>query len=146
MCNLKDVMKIVARYDGFPGLGHKNAASFAGVPRTTMRYALQAWNGGLVAPVVLGTISDGRVVGELHALPKVAMQTVGRVELKLNRHLTRERAHSLVTHFRMQASIGKIARMLDRSVPVGVAVSDWNLADAMIRRSLTRLGEIGCSA
>lgn len=146
MSNLKEVLTVVANNDGFPGLGFKAAAQASQTKPTTMRYALQAWNGGLISAVVLGTITDGRVVGELHALPKVACETVGRVETRLKRHLSRERAHSIVTYFRMQASISRIERMMERSV------DSWCIADAIIKKDPAWLhqlpfqtqGEIRC--
>lgn len=129
MCNLQQALVVVAAHGGFPTLGFKAASTLTGTPRSSMRYAKKAWEHGMVGAVLLGTISDQRVVGILASLPRVASSTVARIETKLRRHLTRERAAQIAANFKMERRESHLRRMIkawDRSAPAGVA-SEWRV-------------------
>lgn len=104
MTTLLQALSVVVAANNFPGFGFKSAADLAGIPRSSMRYARMAYQNGLISAIALGVISDQRVVGILSALPLVACQTVGRVETKLRRHISRRRAAQIAAHFKVQAS------------------------------------------
>lgn len=92
---LLEAVTIVVAAQGYRGLGFKSAAALAGIPKSAMRYALKAWSVGLTQAVLYGVIGDQRVVGILSALPTDAARAIARTEVKLRRHLSRERAAKL---------------------------------------------------
>jgi hypothetical protein len=102
MTTIHAALAIVTKANGFPGLGFKSAAKIAGIPRSAMRYAKLAHDLHMAPAVCCGVISDQRVVGILRALPVGACKAVCRVESRLHRHLSRERAARLVAAFRRQ--------------------------------------------
>jgi len=94
-----------------PELGYKATARAVGLPKSATRYALQAIHGGHVAAVALGVIRDQRVIGILNALPAAVAQTISRIETRLKRHLTRNRAREIVWHYWMASLMREISRM-----------------------------------
>ena len=110
MCTLKQALAAALALNR-PELGYKATARAVGLPKSATRYALQAIHGGHVAAVALGVIRDQRVIGILNALPAAVAKTISRIETRLKRHLTRNRAREIVWHYWMASLMREISRM-----------------------------------
>lgn len=90
-------LSLVRANDGFPGLGFKRAAAEANAERTMMRFALEAYRRPqLAAAIEGGIITDPKVIQLFHRLPALGADIVCRLETRLGRPLSRNRADRLV--------------------------------------------------
>lgn len=100
MCKIMETLEVVRQHNGFPGLGFKKAAQVVGIEPTAMRFALEAYREPVLAAAVdAGTITDPKVIGQLHKLPAVAAKCVARIEARLGRKLSRTRALKIAQAF-----------------------------------------------